>query len=102
MWIYVCQGCRDNLPDLVLEMIPDTFLKGIIFVSFLPSPQRSDMCVQDTLDQLKMHLNQHNMHIESKLDGDLMSSFRTHVAIIMFQGNISVKALPFLIYCWNC
>lgn len=39
---------------------------------------------------------------EGTVDGDLMSSFRTHVPIIRFQGNISVKTVPSLIYCCKC
>lgn len=74
----------------------------LCFLSSVLLDHRDQTCVRHSLDPLKTHLNQHNVHAERKHDGELMSSFRTHVPIITFQGSISVETLLSLIYCCEC
>lgn len=69
-WIRVCHRRRDNLPDLALELIPDTFLNGIPFVFFfLLSFSTTELrrVRGNNLDPLKTHLNLHNVHAEREL-----------------------------------
>lgn len=62
------------------------------FLSSVRLDHRAQTCARDAPKSARARW-------EETVDGDLMSSFRTHVPIITFEGSISVKTLPSVIYC---